>query len=62
MQASVEAMTLEEAGNQVQVFAGTTSGSILWSNDAGEHWQTIIKGLAPISKGGHYRPLTQSAA
>ena len=62
MQPSVEAMTLEEAGGQVQVFAGTTSGSVLWSNDGGEHWQTIIKGLAPISKGGHYRPLTQSAA
>ena len=62
MQPSVEAMTLEEAGNQVQIFAGTTSGSVLWSNDAGEHWQTIIQGLAPISKGGHYRPLTQSAA
>jgi hypothetical protein len=62
MQPSVEAMTLEEAGGQVQVFAGTTGGTVLWSNDAGEHWQTIIKGLAPLSKGGHYLPLRQSAA
>jgi photosystem II stability/assembly factor-like uncharacterized protein len=62
MQPSVEAMTLEEAGGQVQVFAGTTSGGVLWSSDGGEHWQTIIEGLAPISKGGHYRPLRQSAA
>lgn len=62
MQPSVEAMTLEEAGGGVQVFAGTTGGTVLWSNDAGERWQTIIKGLAPLSKGGHYKPLTQSAA
>lgn len=63
MQPSVEAMCLEEAGDQVQVFTGTTDGTVLWSKDGGEHWETIIKGLAPVSKGGHYRPLaTQSAA
>ncbi len=61
MQASVEAMCLEEAGGQVQVFAGTTGGTVLWSKDSGEHWQTIIKGLAPVSKGGHYRPLVEQA-
>ncbi|MFB3062913.1 MAG: WD40/YVTN/BNR-like repeat-containing protein [Candidatus Binatia bacterium] len=59
---SIEAMCLEEAGDKVQVFAGTTGGSVLWSGDGGEHWQTIIKGLAPISKGGHYRGLVGQAA
>ncbi len=63
MQHSVEAMCLEDAGGQAQVFAGTTGGTILWSKDGGEHWETIIKDLAPVSKGGHYRPLiTQTAA
>ncbi len=62
MQPSVEAMCLEEAGGQAQIFAATTGGTVLWSEDAGDHWEIIIKGLAPISKGGHFRPLTQSAA
>jgi photosystem II stability/assembly factor-like uncharacterized protein len=59
---SVEAMTLEEAANGVtQIFAGTTGGDILWSTDAGETWSTIIQGLAPISKGGHYRNIASDA-
>ncbi len=59
MQPSIEAMCLEEAGGQVQVFAGTTGGTVLWSKDGGEHWETVIKDLAPVSKGGHYRPLVE---
>lgn len=60
---SIEAMTLEEAADgTTQVFAGTTGGDILWSTDAGETWSTIIHGLAPISKGGHYRAIVLEAA
>ncbi len=59
MHHSVEAMCLEESGGQVQIFAGTTGGTVLWSKDGGEHWETIIKDLAPLSKGGHYRPLAE---
>jgi photosystem II stability/assembly factor-like uncharacterized protein len=51
---SVEAMTLEEAGDSVQIFAGTTGGAILYSEDGGESWDTVLRGLSPISKGGHY--------
>ena len=61
MQPSVEAMCLEEAGGQAQVLAATTAGTVLWSKDSGDHWETIITGLAPISKGGHYRPLAEQA-
>ena len=51
---SVEAMTLEEAGSVVQVFAATTYGEVLWSEDGGESWEKAISDLPAISKGGHY--------
>ncbi len=57
MQASIEAFCLEEAGDSFSLFAATTSGEVLSSEDGGEHWERIISGLAPISKGGHYRNL-----
>ena len=61
MQPSVEAMTLEEAGDIVQVFAATTAGSVLWTEDGGTTWSIIVEGLAPVSKGPHYRPLVTTA-
>lgn len=57
LQASVEAMCLEEAGSTVSVFAATTAGEVFYSEDAGERWMVAVQGLAPISKGGHYRAL-----
>jgi photosystem II stability/assembly factor-like uncharacterized protein len=59
---SVEAMTLEETADGItQLFAGTTGGEILWSTDAGETWSTVIRGLAPVSKGAHYRNIAADA-
>lgn len=52
---SVEAMCLEEAGGNCQIFAATTGGEVLYSPDGGDSWSMAIEGLAPISKGGHYR-------
>jgi photosystem II stability/assembly factor-like uncharacterized protein len=57
MQASIEALCLEECGESVSLFAATTAGDVYSSDDAGENWSRIISGLAPISKGGHYRAL-----
>jgi photosystem II stability/assembly factor-like uncharacterized protein len=57
MQASIEALCLEEAGESSSIFAATTSGEVFCSKDLGEHWDKIISGLAPISKAGHYRNL-----
>ena len=57
LQASIEAFCLEEAGSACQIFAATTSGDVLCSEDLGDHWQTIVSGLPPISKAGHYRNL-----
>jgi photosystem II stability/assembly factor-like uncharacterized protein len=57
LQASIEAFCLEEAGKSSAIFAATTAGEVLSSEDDGESWKQIISGLAPISKGGHYRAL-----
>jgi photosystem II stability/assembly factor-like uncharacterized protein len=57
MQASIEAMCLEDWGDSFSVFAATTAGNVYCSDDAGEHWSPIVSGLAPISKGGHYQNL-----
>lgn len=57
LQASIEAFCLEEAGDRCQIFAATTSGDVLYSEDLGDHWQTAVSGLPPISKAGHYRNL-----
>ena len=55
---SVEAMTLEEAGGVTQVFAATSHGEVLWSDDGGESWSKAVTGLAPVSKGNHYMAFT----
>jgi photosystem II stability/assembly factor-like uncharacterized protein len=57
LQASIEAFCLEESGESFAVFAATTAGEVLCSEDGGERWERIISGLAPISKAGHYRNL-----
>lgn len=61
LQASIEAFCLEEAGASSEIFAATTAGEVIYSNDLGDSWQVIVKGLAPISKSGHYRNLVQAA-
>jgi len=57
LQASIEAFCLEESGELTSIFAATTSGEVFCSEDLGENWRVIVRGLAPISKAGHYRNL-----
>lgn len=57
LQASIEAMCLEDWGASFSLLAATTAGDVYCSDDGGEHWSRIISGLAPISKAGHYRAL-----
>ena len=57
LQASIEAFCLEEAGDACRIFSATTAGDVMCSEDLGEHWQTVLSGLPPISKAGHYRNL-----
>ena len=57
LQASIEALCLEAAGDAVSVFAATTDGDVYCSDDAGDNWSVIASGLAPVSKFNHYRDL-----
>jgi photosystem II stability/assembly factor-like uncharacterized protein len=57
LQASIEAMCLEEWEGGYTVYAATTAGEVWASADAGDSWACIARDLTPISKGGHYRPL-----
>jgi photosystem II stability/assembly factor-like uncharacterized protein len=52
---NIEAMGMHHAGKHVMLSAGTATGEVFVSDDAGLHWSTAATGLAPISKGGHYR-------
>ena len=38
-------------------FAATATGEVWCSDDGGDHWEEIMTGLAPISKGNHYASL-----
>jgi photosystem II stability/assembly factor-like uncharacterized protein len=55
--ASIQALALEESGQSVSLYAGTTAGEILEGRDGGRSWRTIASGLAPISKFGLDRAL-----
>ncbi len=54
---NVEAMTMDAYPGGFALFAGTTDGDVFFSNDEGEHWINIARGLPPVSKSGHYRNL-----
>jgi photosystem II stability/assembly factor-like uncharacterized protein len=62
LQASIEAMCLEESEAGCALFAATTAGEVWHSPDAGDHWSLIVTGLPPVSKGGHNRPLMVATA
>jgi photosystem II stability/assembly factor-like uncharacterized protein len=61
MQAAIEAMCLEDWGESFSIFAGTTAGEVIASEDGGKTWQTIAADIKPVSKAGHYIPLTVGA-
>jgi photosystem II stability/assembly factor-like uncharacterized protein len=53
--ANIEAMSMNVYPGGFGLYAGTTDGEVFSSEDEGEHWTPVIEGLAPISKGLHYR-------
>jgi hypothetical protein len=51
--ANIETITLESYPGAFALYAGNTDGEVFFSDDEGEHWTTIAKGLPPIAKHGH---------
>jgi photosystem II stability/assembly factor-like uncharacterized protein len=62
MQHNIEAMSVAGYPGGFALFIGTTGGDVFCSEDQAATWSLIADGLAPISKGGHYRALQQAAA
>jgi photosystem II stability/assembly factor-like uncharacterized protein len=58
--ANIEAMSVAAYPGGLTLFAGDTDGVVYASDDEAEGWVRIAGGLAPVSKGNHYRAL-QSA-
>jgi hypothetical protein len=57
IRANIEGMAMDVWNGGYALFAGTTDGDIFYSDDEGEHWETIIKGIGPVSKSHHYHNL-----
>lgn len=57
--ANVEAMCVVGYPGGYSLFVGTTDGEVYTSDDAAESWTRIAEALTPISKGAHYRIVTE---
>ena len=55
LRTAFEAMCLEDWGESFSVLAATATGEVWCSDDGGQRWREVLNGLAPISKGPHYR-------
>jgi photosystem II stability/assembly factor-like uncharacterized protein len=54
IRANIEGMAMDAWNGGYAIFAGTTDGDVFYSEDEGEHWQTIIKSIGAVSKSHHY--------
>jgi photosystem II stability/assembly factor-like uncharacterized protein len=52
---NIEAMAMYQWDHELAFFAGTATGEVFATEDAGASWEVIAKDLPPISKAGHYR-------
>ena len=57
---SIEAMSLHQWTEGKMLTLATATGEVFASDDAGESWCCLAEGLAPTSKGGHYRAFTSA--
>jgi photosystem II stability/assembly factor-like uncharacterized protein len=58
---NIEAMSLDVWPGGSALFAGTTDGDIFFSDDEGDSWSTIARGIGAVSKGGHHLALSPEA-
>ncbi|HUZ77993.1 MAG TPA: sialidase family protein [Chloroflexota bacterium] len=61
MRHNIEAMGVAGYPGGYMLFIGDTGGNVFASEDEAESWTLIAEGLAPISKGGHYRAFQAAA-
>ena len=54
---NIEAMSMAAYPGGFTLFAGDTDGVVYASEDDAETWTRIAGGLAPVTKGNHYRAL-----
>ncbi len=57
---NIEAMSIAAWPGGFVLFAGTTDGVVFASEDGAESWTPIADGLAPVTKGRHYRALQRA--
>jgi photosystem II stability/assembly factor-like uncharacterized protein len=55
--ANIEAMSLMAYPGGFTLFAGNTDGDVFAREDEARSWTRIAEGLAPVTKGRHYRAL-----
>ena len=56
LRTAFEAMALEDWGGETfSILGATATGEVWCSDDGGEQWREVLTGLAPISKGPHYK-------
>lgn len=51
---NIGAMAMEVLDGAFNLYACGTDGELFHSGDAGDNWSTIVRGLPPLSKSGHY--------
>jgi hypothetical protein len=61
MRHNIEAMSVVGYPGGFALFIGDTGGNVYCSEDQAASWTLIASGLAPISKGGHYRAFQTAA-
>ena len=54
---NIEGLALNVRSGGSELFAGTTDGDVFFSDDEGDTWSTIARGIGAVSKGGHYLAL-----
>jgi photosystem II stability/assembly factor-like uncharacterized protein len=57
LRASIEALSAHRWPGGTSLFLGTTDGEVYGSDDGGDTWGVVARGLAPVSQSSHYRDL-----
>lgn len=52
---NIEAMGLHHVGQNISIYAGTATGEVYETDDAGESWRLLASALPAVAKNGHFR-------